>query len=327
MDWVPIRLHVVLTWIVLVFGAIGCGRKVPELAVIEGSRIDLYTVDLQPLSSITTDTKIGSLSIAPNGKFLVYASSEGRAGMGHLFRVDLPTNSRTQLTDKPFYEPGAMGLVSKEDFPFEEKERYSDVAISPDSRFVVFAVHGVTDSDADDAIGLSGPLAVMDLGSRQKRIVKSTTRVDGNGAAYANNPVWSADSKGILLAFEIGGAIADVNGEKLEMVDPPPIPNQKFEFTSPVAWLSPKDVLFVRSTETERPGFGKLMAWNTESHSVSDTPDLLHIPSSSLTDVHLVQINSRYVSVVSEKRTEIFERSGKLSKSFPTARVYLRLFH
>jgi hypothetical protein len=65
---------------------------------------------------------------------------------------------------------------------------YSDAEVSPDSRFVAFAVHSVADNDSDDLVGLSGPLAVMDLSSGKKRLFSSTEKVNSEGTAFVNRP-------------------------------------------------------------------------------------------------------------------------------------------
>jgi Tol biopolymer transport system component len=130
--------------------------------------------------------------------------------MGLLYRLDLPTGGLNQLPSQPFYFTTlARG----------ERELYSDPAVSPDSRLVVFAVHAVAGDASDDLVGLSGPLAVMDLASGQRRVLSATQDIGGYGAAFANSPAWSSDGRRLLVAFEVSGAIVDAAGLRLQQMD------------------------------------------------------------------------------------------------------------
>jgi len=135
--------------------------------------------------------------------------------MGQIYRLDFETSQIRKLTSATFY------FTSKH-FPhsaFPERELYSDVEVSPDSESVAFAVHSVADNDSDDLVGLSGPLAVMDLSSENARVLRSTEKVNGEGPAFANRLRWSNDGQRLLMAFEVGGAIASVGADTLQQFD------------------------------------------------------------------------------------------------------------
>ena len=138
-----------------------CGKyeAAPDLAVYTGQAFQLIDIESKSTRSIPCSAPVGSFSIAPSGKFLVFASTESRSGMGQIYRLDFATSQIRKLTSAAFY------FTSKR-FPhpaFQERELYPDVEVSPDSQSVAFAVHSVADNDSDDLVGLSGPLAVMEL--------------------------------------------------------------------------------------------------------------------------------------------------------------------
>ncbi len=131
--------------------------------------------------------------------------------MGQIYRLDFEGSQIRKLTTAAFY-------FTADRFPhakFPKRELYSDVEVSPDSKSVAFAVHSVADNDSDDLVGLSGPLAVMELLSGKVRILNSTEKLDSEGPAFANSPRWSNDGKKLLMAFEVSGAITSANGDTL----------------------------------------------------------------------------------------------------------------
>lgn len=176
-------MKVILLFLLL---SLSCGvrQDVPDLAVYTGHDFQVENIESKNARSIPCSIPVGSFSIAPNGKFLAFASKEGSSGMGQIYRLDIATSQIRKLTSAAFYYTSKR--LAQAEFP--ERELYSDVEVSPDSQFVVFAVHSVADNDSDDIVALSGPLAVMDLSSGKVRILSSTERVTGDGPAFANGP-------------------------------------------------------------------------------------------------------------------------------------------
>jgi len=176
-----------------------CGKRevAPDLAIYTGQGFQLVNIESKSTRSVPCSIPVGSFSVAPNGRFLVFASKEGRAGMGQIYRLDFDGLSILRATSEPFYFTPEHFPPSQTEFPLPSRELYSDVEVSPDSRFAAFAVHSVADNDSDDLIGLSGPLAVVELSSAKVRILSSTEKVDGVGPAYANTLGWSLKTDGI----------------------------------------------------------------------------------------------------------------------------------
>ena len=153
--------------------------------------------------------------------------------MGQIYRLDIETSQIRKLTSTAFYYTSKRFPQSE----FPEREAYSDVEVSPGSRFAAFAVHSVADNDSADLVGLSGPLAVMDLSSGRTRILSSTEKVDGENPVFANRPRWSGDGQKLLMAFEVSGAITSLSEDALQWVDRPMPKHLTEGIISPKGWL------------------------------------------------------------------------------------------
>src|SRR6185503_11706015 len=128
--------------------------------------------------------------------------------MGYIYQLDFGTGQMRKLTSTPFYFTAKRFPPDKLEFALPpQREMYSDVEISPDSHSAAFAVHSVADNASDDLVGLSGPLAVMDLSAGTIRILSATETINDGGPAYANTPRWSEDGLRLMMAFEISGVI------------------------------------------------------------------------------------------------------------------------
>lgn len=210
--------------------------------------------------------------------------------MGQIYRLDFETSQIRKLTSAAFYFTTDRFRPIRPGFP--ESELYSDVEVSPNSRSIAFAVHSVADNDSDDLVGLSGPLAVMDLSSEKARVLSSTERVNGEGPAFANGPSWSNDGQRLLMAFEVGGAIASVSADTLQRFDPlTPKPFDQGQF-SPRSWWSNNEILGV--WDLKRSGIGKLIRLDLTTGQVNTTASFLPIPEIATNDVVGVDVTSRY---------------------------------
>jgi hypothetical protein len=245
--------------------------------------------------------------------------------MGQIYRLDFDSQQILKLTSEPFYFTAKRFPPNQAEFPRPgERELYSDAEVSPDSRFVAFAVHSVADNDSDDLVGLSGPLAVIDLWSGKVRILGSTEKVNGEGPAFANRPRWSDDGKNLPMAFEVSGAIASVSEDLLQWVDRPMPKSFGEGIVSPKGWWSHKQILFV--WDPKQSGIGKLFRLDLAIGQVSRAASFLHIAEIAINDVVGVDVNSRYILIQQEDRSELFRRTGELLQAF-NAGVRLRLFN
>jgi hypothetical protein len=310
--------------LLIVLLLVGCGRpKDVEVVTYAGQAFQLRNIESQSTQVAPCTIPVGSFSIAPNGKFLVFASQEGRSGMGQIYRLDFKTYQIRKLTSAAFYFTDSP--TKRFTPPFPVRELYSDAEVSPDSRYVAFAIHSVADNDSDDLVGLSGPLAVMDLSSGRVRILSSTEKVDGEGPAFANSPRWNNNGQKLLMAFEVSGAITSASGDALQRFDqhmPKPFDEGA---VSPKGWSSNKDLLFV--WDSRRSGIGKLFGLNLTTGQVSSAASFLPIAEAATNEVMGVDVNSRYILIQYVGRSDLFRRTGELLQTWANTGARLRLFN
>jgi hypothetical protein len=285
-----------------------------DVAVYTGQAIELYDVGSKSSIAIPCKIPVEYLSVAPSGHFLVISSRASEAGMGQLYLLNVAAGSFRQLTSKPFYFK-ALGPG--------ERELYSDPEVSPDSRSVAFAVHAVAGNDSDDLVGLAGPLAVMNIHSGERRVLRATENVAGQGTAYVNSPAWSSDGRRLLVAFEAGGAVAGLEGRDLQLLDGLMMKPFSEGVTSPLGWWSSTEIFFVWNPE-QISGLGKLFLLNLREGGIRNATDALQVPDAYLRDVTGIDVNSRFSLVRHGSDAELFSRSGQLIRRWPTCKARLR---
>lgn len=164
----------------------------------------------------------------------------------------------------------------------------------------------------------------MDFSSGKVRILSSTEKVNGEGPAFANRPRWSNDGQKLLMAFEVSGTITSLSGDALQWVDRP-MPKKLTEgIVSPKGWWSSKEILFV--WDPEQSGISKLFRLDLTTGQVSNAASFLPIAEKQSNDVVGVDVNSRYVLIEHQNRSELFKRSGELLQTWD-AGARLRFFN
>jgi len=287
-----------------------------DLVVYAQGKFQLRIVGSTSFTTVPCAFRVGSFSISSNGRYIVFASVEGQAGAGQLYLVDLKTGNADRLIVKPFYFKDR-----------NQREEYTDPEFSPDGRRVAFAVHSVQGNDADDMVGLAGPLAMLDLASREVHVVPSTENIAAQGPAYVNNPSWSPDGTQILISFETGGAILNLKTGALQLLDHAMSRNSSTPNTdthSPLSWWSDKRILFVQNP-AQVSGIGDLFVLDTRIEAITSGSDLLGLPVGKLHDVAGVDISQRFFLIRYESTAEVFDRSGRSVEHFNTNHVRLRV--
>jgi WD40-like Beta Propeller Repeat len=284
-----------------------------DVAVYDGSKFQLHTIGSRSPISIPCPLKVGSFSLAPNGRFIAFTSVESRAATGYLYVLNVETQKTQRLLAAPFYfrERG-------------QREEYTDAEISPDSQQIAFSVHSVQGNDADDLVGLAGPLAMVDVASGQVHVVRSTLSISNHGPVFINTPAWSPDGERILIAFEVGGAIVNVKTQKLQLLDSTIFNPSGHGTYIPLSWWSKSDLFFVWNPSAEVSGIGKLFAFNTTTNSVKPGAAALGLPSIPSDDVTGVDVSPKFVLVRYKSTADLFVRSGQRLAHFETDLVRLR---
>ena len=126
------------------------------------------------------------------------------------------------------------------------------------------------------------------------------------------------------MAFEISGAIASVSGDTLQWFDRQMPKRFEEGIVSPKGWWSNKEILFV--WDPKQSSIGKLFRLDLATGQVSNEASFLPIPEITTKDVVGVDVNSRYVLIQKEDKSELFRRTGELLQTFH-AGVRLRLFN
>lgn len=296
----------------LIFAAMGAeSPKRPswQLATYSDGAFDLYSIGIKEPRHLRVSHPVGGFSTAPNGQFLVYASKDGRHGMGHVYCLDTNTGKAKKLTSGPLFF---------RNLPPGESELYSDPEISPDSRSIAFAVHGVSNDDSDDAVGLSGPLAVMDFDSGRARVLENTTNIDNQGPCFANTPRWALDGKRILFACEVTGGIANAGGKGLLRLGEQlrgPAGNEGNAV--PAGWVSEDEILYFWSGESPIVGAGELFVLNLRSNKSVPASARMRLPSPLLENLVSIDLSKRFVVLHRVNQAEILTRAGKPAGGLP----------
>lgn len=226
-----------LHFLALIGLSIGFGNSQPQptpvVGVASGTSLSLFDAAGTVVRQIDLETQVSGFALSSNQEKLVIVKSDTEHG-GVLVLINLKTGARRKLTGAPF----AFDHLEK-----GESEVYDAPAFSPDGRYLVFAVHGNQLGDGNDAWENSGPLAVLDLDSGKKRVLKVTNNIDGNGPCSESDPRWSGDGKSILINCEDGAYITDAQGSTLRDLRI----TQDEVSANAIGWVGARCVLYVQT--------------------------------------------------------------------------------
>jgi hypothetical protein len=201
--------RVYLSVVALTGLSIGLGnsqpRPTPVVGIASGTSLSLYDASGAVVRRIYLKTQVSGFALSPDREKLVIVKSDTEHG-GALVLIDLKTYVRKNLTGVPF----AFDHLNE-----GESEVYDGPAFSPDGRYLVFAVHGNQPGDGNDAWENSGPLAVLNFDTGEKRVLKATNNIDGNGPCSESDPRWSGDGNLIVFNCEDGAFLTDAQGTTL----------------------------------------------------------------------------------------------------------------
>jgi hypothetical protein len=93
-----------------------CGKReaAPDLAVYTGQGFQLVNIESKSTRSIPSFIPAGSFSMASNGKFLVFASKDGKSGMEQIYRLDFEASQIRKLTCPRWSNDGQKLLMAFE---------------------------------------------------------------------------------------------------------------------------------------------------------------------------------------------------------------------
>jgi WD40 repeat protein len=236
----------------------------PAVAYSRGSTVTLATASGRATRTFPTNRAGSDFAISPDLKLLVTVAATTTYG-GALDLEDIGSGARSRLVSGPVYF---------KQLPRGEKEVYADPRFSPDGKQVVFAVHVNSPGDGNDAMGAAGPIAIVDIASRQVRILKSTTNIDGEaeGLCFANTPMWSANGKWIFFSCEDGAFITDAGGKTLR---PLKIGSDEKPWTTGIGWVGENCVLYVQAVDGGRDDTYEVRLLNLRTSQTQDATSVL----------------------------------------------------
>jgi len=208
----------------------GAGATKAAFAYSEGQTIHIADAHGHPVAVLRVPERIGTFSIDSTANH-VAVQTYGNYG-GELLWCSMEKQSCKRLTHGPYY----FGSET------ESREVYADPSLDPTGSLVAFAVRtefrNPAQAKEEDIVEASGPLAVMDIPKKQVRILRATLDKSAGGPFFANSPVWSPDGTRILFCFEVGGAISDASGTRLQDLSDAMAGSAKDSYTQPLMWLS-----------------------------------------------------------------------------------------
>ena len=186
------------------------------------------------IRTVKTKLPICDFSVSPDSAKLVFVPCHSTDYGGPLYLLDINAGVLQKLSVGPYWRVASDAPV---------REVYADPEFSPDNASVVFTVRKVPINGHADLVEASGPLAIMQLGTRHVHLVQSTLNLDGNGPAFANQPHWSPDGATILVSFETGFAVLPKTGTTIRMLEPDSLPNDA-DWSTAFGWVGNRCILF-----------------------------------------------------------------------------------
>ena len=236
------RRSVVLgaVWIAASAATLAQGTLVASIAFIRNNALTIAARHGEVLDTVLMRPPVSDFAVSPDRRLVVVVANSTPHG-GDLELIDLRVRQRAPLLSAPVYFTNLKQ---------GEREVYADPRFSPDGEHVVFAVRTYSPTDATDAIGASGPLAVMDISTRQVHIVKSTANIDGHRLCYANTPLWSHDGSKLLFSCESRFAVTPADGSSLRILT---AGSDLKPWTSAIAWIGRRCILYVEAKDGVSP--------------------------------------------------------------------------
>jgi hypothetical protein len=221
----------------MIFGSIASHAQAPPednpaVAYVRNGALVIATVFGHTLKTVQTVPRIGTFASSADARNIIFAplGKQPDSYGGQLYLLRLPKTIATRLTHGPYYNKSATS-----------SEVYSNPDFSPDGKRAVFSVHSQSRGDIVEA---AGPFAIIDLESGKITLLAATLHVPGEawGTAYADSAYWSPDGLHILLNFEDGFALTDLNGKSFENLSALTAEN---DWTSSIGWLGSQCIIYV----------------------------------------------------------------------------------
>ena len=245
----------------------------PAVAYAVDGVLYLATESGRVVQTIEAEVPIGDFAISPDLKAVVFSPPHPGEGGGPLFILSVASGAVEPVKPDPYFNDSSADELAL---------FYSDPEFSPDGKRVVFATHAYGEGNE---VQLSGPLALLDITTREVTILGSTVASDGLPFGYMRNPHWSPDGKQILGNIEGHSFTTDAGGEELDEVF---IPASELSQTSDsygmfaIGWLGSGCVLYQAGEDAQHDP-ARVFKRSTEETSAA--AEMLRLPEASLRGV------------------------------------------
>jgi hypothetical protein len=211
------------------------GAQQPAVAYVAGGSLYLATESGKVVRQIDVPVPMGDFAISPDLTWVVFATAISGTLGGPFLILDVASGAIDTMMPDPYFNGTARGDLA---------EFYTDPEFSPDGKSVVFATHA--HGEGND-LQLSGPLALLNLQTREVSIVKSTVYEDGLPLGYIRDPHWSPDGKQILGTVEGRIFLTGADGQALSELT---IPESGRVYA--IGWFGTGCILYHTGEEAER---------------------------------------------------------------------------
>jgi hypothetical protein len=248
--------------VLIIASARAMGEDSAAIGYSEAGILYLMTNSGQLAKTVKASLPIRDFAVSPDAHSLVFTVADGNAYGGPLYLSSIPSKSIQKLSH-----------ISK-----IRSDAYADPEFSLGGFHVLLAIHG---SAHGDLVEGSGPIGILDIKTRSISVLKASTRIDGNGPAFANAPHWAPDGASIVFSFETGAAVMDTKGEKLRDITSQ-MERAGEEWSHAVGWLGSKCVVYVAGKNQKDANQKPPRALNLANGTTSSASHLLGVPENSL---------------------------------------------
>jgi hypothetical protein len=246
----------------------------PAVAYTVDGSLYLATASGQVVQKVEAELPLGDFAISPDLKKVVFSPPHPDVVGGPLFVLDVSSGEIDRMMPDPYLNDDSVAG----DFA----EFYTDPEFSPDDTQVVFATHAYGEGDE---LQLSGPLAFLNIETREVSILRSTVASDGFPFGDMRSPHWSPDGKQILGNMEGHAFVTSADGQVLtELMIPESELSQAAESYGmyAIGWLGSGCILYQAGAA---PGRDPVRIFELATQKTSPAAGTWRLPEESLRGV------------------------------------------
>jgi len=245
----------------------------PAVAYAVDGVLHLATESGRVVQTVKTELPIGDFAISPDLGTVVFSLPHPGESGGPFFILNVSTGELERMGPDPYFNDASVAELA---------EFYADPDFLPGGERVVFATHANAEGSE---VQISGPLAILDLQTREIAILRSTVGATGLPLGYMRDPRWSPDGRQVLGNIEGHAFVTDSGGQAVaEVVIPASeisqLPQSYGVYA--IGWLGSGCVLYQAGDDPERDP-ARILGLSTGR--TAPTAGTLRLPEQSLRGV------------------------------------------